>query len=609
MLQDVIAWIGENDPIWGDIKKRFPDIDELKGEPRTEFKTSLQEYMTEQRRKRRKSERAKELRAERKAVKVLVQQLAAGADAVGPVAAGAPEEAAEAPDARDAKRAAKRAKRAERKAAEEAAEAAAGADAVGHVAAEDPEEAAEATDARDAKREKKLAKRAAKKEAEAAAKVLMQLAADADAVAAEAPEEAAEAPDARDARRDAKRAKRAAKKEAAEAAAGADAVGPVATEVPEEAAGTPAPVGETAKQRKNRKAREKRAREKGDEKPAAKAARQLAAGADAVAPVAAEDLQKAKEAREEASKLRKSERAKELRAEKRTPSSGLLDALEKKMKDGCHLLWFMLMRMEKWGTRTDETQLDPAVFAEWNLKKDLDNMQDVLNLLSKGDRQGIATLCAEGAKPKPAAEVWRPDARRPRLFQRRSPSPEPAGSRDTTAQVSPRALPRALPGALPGARSRTPPTPAASPGPAYSTRGWPAQGAGRTFWEGDAMQYDDLLMNPDAPDLYDWSEFHSEETVALRDAAPGLGAGGAAAAPEAPVAAPVAAPEAPAPAISQIRTAMSERKRRREAFTDDTPRTAPGLGAGGAAAAPVAAPPVEVKQEKVEVIDLCSDSD
>jgi hypothetical protein len=169
------------------------------------------------------------------------------------------------------------------------------------------------------------------------------------------------------------------------------------------------------------------------------------------------------------------------------------------------------------------------------------------------------------------------------------------------------------------------------------------------------MQYDDLLMNPDAPDLYDWSEFHSEETVALRDAAPGLGAGGAAAAPEAPVAAPVAAPEAPvaapeapvaapeapvaapeapvaapeapvaapeapvaapvaapeapAPAISQIRTAMSERKRRREAFTDDTPRTAPGLGAGGAAAAPVAAPPVEVKQEKVEVIDLCSDSD
>jgi hypothetical protein len=301
----------------------------------------------------------------------------------------------------------------------------------------------------------------------------------------------------------------------------------------------------------------------------------------------------------------------------------------------------MLMRMEKWGTRTDETQLDPAVFAEWNLKKDLDNMQDVLNLLSKGDRQGIATLCAEGAKPKPAAEVWRPDARRPRLFQRRSPSPEPAGSRDTTAQVSPRALPRALPGALPGARSRTPPTPAASPGPAYSTRGWPAQGAGRTFWEGDAMQYDDLLMNPDAPDLYDWSEFHSEETVALRDAAPGLGAGGAAAAPEAPVAAPVAAPEAPvaapeapvaapeapvaapeapvaapvaapeapAPAISQIRTAMSERKRRREAFTDDTPRTAPGLGAGGAAAAPVAAPPVEVKQEKVEVIDLCSDSD
>ena len=555
MLRDVIAWIGENDPIWGDIKTRFPDIDELKEKPRKALKKELGNYMTEQRRKRRKSERAKELRAERKAAKVLVQQLAAGADAVGPVAA-------EAPDARDAKRAAKRAKRAERKAAEEAAEAAAGADAVGHVAAEDPEEAAEATDARDAKRAAKRAKRAERKAAEEAAKVLMQLAADADAVAAEAPEEAAEAPDARDARRDAKRAKRAAKKEAAEAAAGADAVDPVAAEVPEEAAGTPAPVGETAKQRKNRKAREKRAREKGDEKPAAKAARQLAAGADAVAPVAAEDLQKAKEAREEASKLRKSEREKARRAEKRTPSSGLLDALEKKMKDGCHLLWFMLMRMEKWGTRTDETQLDPAVFAEWNLKKDLDNMQDVLNLLSKGDRQGIATLCAEGAKPKPAAEVWRPDARRPRLFQRRSPSPEPAGSRDTTAQVSPRALPRALPGALPGARSRTPPTPAGSPGPAYSTRGWPAQGAGRTFWESDAMQYDDLLMNPDAPDLYDWSEFHSEETVALRDAAPGLGAGGAATAPVA----------------------------------------APGLGAGGAAAAPVAAPLVEVKEEKIEVI-------
>ena len=605
MLQDVIAWIGENDPIWGDIKKRFPDIDELKGEPRTEFKTSLQEYMTEQRRKRRKSERAKELRAERKAVKVLVQQLAAGADAVG------------------------------------------------HVAAEDPEEAAEATDARDAKREKKLAKRAAKKEAEAAAKVLMQLAADADAVAAEAPEEAAEAPDARDARRDAKRAKRAAKKEAAEAAAGADAVGPVATEVPEEAAGTPAPVGETAKQRKNRKAREKRAREKGDEKPAAKAARQLAAGADAVAPVAAEDLQKAKEAREEASKLRKSERAKELRAEKRTPSSGLLDALEKKMKDGCHLLWFMLMRMEKWGTRTDETQLDPAVFAEWNLKKDLDNMQDVLNLLSKGDRQGIATLCAEGAKPKPAAEVWRPDARRPRLFQRRSPSPEPAGSRDTTAQVSPRALPRALPGALPGARSRTPPTPAGSPGPAYSTRGWPAQGASDD-------EYDDLLMHPHARDSYVWYERPSKETVALRRAALAALAVpvAALAAPEAPVAAPeaqkgrltydddglyvmavdsaaaapvaaLAAPEVPAPApalalppiasayhrhISDMIAALAAPVAALAApvaalAAPEVPAPAPALalaapnpGAGGA----VAAPPVRVK---VEVIEISSDEE
>lgn len=358
-----------------------------------------------------------------------------------------------------------------------------------------------------------------------------------------------------------------------------------------------------------------------------------------MAPVAAENLEKAGETREERSKRLKSKHAKERSAENRsTPSSRLLDALEEKMSDGVHLLWFILKRMDKWGTRTDETQLDPAVFAEWNSKKDLDNMQAILNLLSKGDRQGITTLCAP-AKPNPVAEGWRRDRKRRRLFQRAA-SPEPAGSRDTTAQVSP----RTLPGALPGARSRTPPTPAGSQsGATYSTRGWPAQGASD----------DEFAALNNTRDQYDWSERPSKETVAQRVAALA-----ALAAPEAPVAAleaqkgrltydddgldvmpvdsagpaskvpapalaapeaPVAAPEVPAPAPALWPLAQATARKLAclsemlgmihsangvKAGPPARPHlyTATNPGAGGAAAAP----PVRVK---VEVINLCSDSD
>jgi hypothetical protein len=94
-------------------------------------------------------------------------------------------------------------------------------------------------------------------------------------------------------------------------------------------------------------------------------------------------------------------------------------------------------------------------------------------------------------------------------------------------------------------------------------------------------------------DEYDWCERPSKKTKVL-----------CVVLPEVPAPAPALEPEFAALVVN-IRGAMNERKRRREAFKMDPPPKAPAApnpGAGGAAAAHV----VRVEEE---VIDLCSDSE